>query len=173
MPRRFVGSLIKGTAILVAFGGVALAEGAVELPQRKAGLWELKTVMDEGGKAPRDEMLTICVEAEMERNTVRASIVEHKTSCTKYDVSRQGDVTKVDAACDFNGRHVDSVTEMSGDFQTAMLVKIESTTSGMEKNQSISVKRTITQNGKYLGESCGDLQPGEAQSPDGTKVMVQ
>jgi hypothetical protein len=54
-----------------------------------------------------------------------------------------------------------------------MLVKIESTTSGMEKSQSIVVKRTITQNGKYLGESCGDLQPGEAKSPDGTKVMVQ
>jgi hypothetical protein len=62
---------------------------------------------------------------------------------------------------------------MSCDFQTAMLVKIESTTSGMEKSQSISVKRTITQNGTYLGENCGDLQPGEAKSPDGTKVMVQ
>jgi hypothetical protein len=173
MPRLLIGSFIKGAALVVALGSGAMAEGAVELPQRKAGLWELKTVMEEGGKGARDEALTICVEADMERNTVRASLEEHKTSCTKYDVSRQGDVTKVDAACDFNGRHVDSITEMSGDFQTAMLVKIESTTSGMEKNQSITVKRTITQNGKYLGESCGDLQPGEAKSPDGTKVMVQ
>ena len=173
MSRRSVGLIVSGAALVVVFGGLAMAEGAAELPQRKAGLWELKTTMDEGGKGPRDEALTICVEAEMERNTVRASLEEHKSSCTKYDVSRQGDVTKVDAACDFNGRHVDSVTEMSGDFQTAMLVKIESTTSGMEKNQSITVKRTITQNGKYLGESCGDLQPGEAKSPDGTKVMVQ
>jgi hypothetical protein len=168
-----MGVLIGGVALVVALGGVVMAEGAAELPQRKAGLWELKTVMDEGGKGPRHETLTICVEADMERNTTRASLEEHKTACTKYDVRREGDVTKVDAACDFNGRHVDSVTEMSGDFQSAMLVKIESTTSGMEKSQSITVKRTITQNGKYLGESCGDLQPGEAMSQDGTKVMVQ
>jgi len=173
MPCRSVGPFVTGAALVVVFAGVAMAEGAVEMPQRKAGLWELKTVMDEGGKGPRDETLTMCVEADMERNTVRASLEEHKSTCTKYDVSRQGDVTKVDAACDFNGRHVDSVTEMSGDFQTAMLVKIESTTSGVEKSQTITVKRTITQNGKYLGESCGDLEPGEAKSPDGTKVMVQ
>jgi hypothetical protein len=173
MPRLSFGPFVKGAAMLIAMGGAAWAAGAVELPQRKAGLWELKTVMSEGGKSPRDDTLTICVEAEMERNTVRASLEEHKSTCTKYDVSREGDVTKVDAACDFNGRHVVSLTEMSGDFQTAMLVKIESTTSGVEKNQSISVSRTITQSGKYLGDSCGDLQPGEAKSPDGTKVMVQ
>ena len=173
MLRRSIAPFVKGAALLAALSTAVLAEGAVELPQRKAGLWELKTVMDEGDKGPRNESLTMCVEAEMERNTVRASIEEHKSNCTKYSVTREGGMTKVDAACDYNGRHVDSVTEMSGDFQTAMLVKIESTTSGMEKSQSITVKRTITQNGKYLGESCGDLEPGEAKSPDGTKVMVQ
>lgn len=173
MPYLSRGSVIAGAAIVLALAGAAIAEGSVDLPQRKAGLWELKTTMDEGGKGPRDEMLTICVEADMERNTVRASIEEHKSACTKYDISRQGDVTKVDAVCDYNGRHVDSLTEMSGDFASALLVKIESTTSGTEKGQSISVKRSITQHGKYLGESCGDLQPGEAKSPDGTRVMVQ
>jgi hypothetical protein len=37
----------------------------------------------------------------------------------------------------------------------------------------VSVKRTITQDGTYLGESCGDLRAGEAMGSDGHKIMVQ
>jgi hypothetical protein len=62
---------------------------------------------------------------------------------------------------------------MSGDFETAFKVTIRSTTSGEERGQSVSVKRTITQAGKYLGESCGDLEAGEAMGADGHKIMVQ
>ena len=36
-----------------------------------------------------------------------------------------------------------------------------------------SVKRTITQDGKYMGESCGDLKAGEAMGSDGHKILVQ
>jgi hypothetical protein len=39
--------------------------------------------------------------------------------------------------------------------------------------RSVSVKRSITQTGKYLGESCGDLKAGEAKGADGKKVLVQ
>jgi hypothetical protein len=62
---------------------------------------------------------------------------------------------------------------MSGDFQNAFDVKINSTTSGIQDSQSISVKRVIEQRGKYLGESCGDLKAGEAMGSDGNKIMVQ
>jgi hypothetical protein len=82
MPRLLIGSFIKGAALVVALGGGAMAEGAAELPQRKAGLWELKTVMDDVGKGPRDAALAICVEAEIDRNTVRASLEEHKATGT-------------------------------------------------------------------------------------------
>ena len=33
--------------------------------------------------------------------------------------------------------------------------------------------QVIEQQGKYLGESCGDLKAGEAMGTDGTRVMVQ
>ncbi len=81
--------------------------------------------------------------------------------------------TTVDAMCVFEGRNVESVTEMSGDFEHAFKVTIKSTTSGSERGQSIVVKRTITQDGTYLGESCGDLKAGEAMGSDGHKIMAQ
>lgn len=163
--------LIAATAAL-ASTTASLAADAVHLPLRKAGRWELTTTMDEGGKK-HDQSLTMCVDAEMERNTAAASDVEHRSSCTKYEVKKDGDALIVDATCNMNGRDVESRTEMRGDFQTTFDVKVNSTTSGIEGTRSISVPRTIVQHGKYLGESCGELKAGEAMAPDGTKVMVQ
>jgi hypothetical protein len=169
-----------GSAFVVlalALGSGALSSFAagddISLPTRKAGLWEMKTTMDEGG-GPREHTIRMCIEADMERNTVQANILEHLESCKKYEVKR-GDVTTVDAECKFNGADVISYTEMRGDFTKAFEVKIKSTTIPpmTTQAQTVSIKRTIVQNGAYVGESCGELQPGEASSADGTKVMVQ
>jgi hypothetical protein len=149
----------------------ASAENA-RLPERKAGLWELSTTMDEG-LGPKDQTMKLCIDADMERNTVTASAEEHARQCSKYDVVREGERTIVDMSCQFSSRQVVSHTEMSGDFQTAFQVKIESTTSGEHNQQSVSVKRTITQKGKYLGENCGDLVGGEAMGSDGSRILVQ
>jgi hypothetical protein len=62
---------------------------------------------------------------------------------------------------------------MRGYFQKTFDVKISSTTSGIQDSHSISIKRVIEQQGKFLDESCGDLKAGEAMGTDGTKVMVQ
>jgi hypothetical protein len=148
------------------------AEDAASLPERKPGYWEIKTVMDEGF-GPRDQTLTICIDGDMERNTVAASRAEHLKNCSQYDVKKSGDATIVAAQCVFDGRNVESRTEMSGDFTTSFKVKIDSTTSGSERGQSVSVKRTITQDGKYLGANCRGLRAGEAMGTDGHKILVQ
>ncbi|MFN0219970.1 MAG: SRPBCC family protein [Hyphomicrobium sp.] len=150
------------------------AADAATLPTRKAGLWELKTAMDEG-RGPREQLLKMCVGAEMEASTVRASLTEHQQNCDTYDIKSVGDETVVDAKCLFNGRHVDSTTVMSGDFGKAFKVKIDSTTSDKKDSteQTVVVKRTIIQTGTFVSDSCGDLKPGEASAPDGEKVTVQ
>lgn len=162
--------------LLVPVAGVLTVAPAfaddIRLPERKAGLWELSTTMDEG-LGPKDQTLTICIDADMERTTVAAAADEHDKQCSKHEIKREGDNTVVDMSCQFASRHVASRTEMSGDFKTAFLVKIDSTTSGEHNSQSVSVKRTITQKGKYLGESCGDLVGGEAKGPDGSRILVQ
>ncbi len=151
----------------------AAADASATLPERKAGLWELKTIMDEGN-GPRDQTMKLCVDQSMEKNTVLASIADHKANCASYDIKAAGGATVIDATCMYNGRQVISTTNMSGDFKSAFAIKIESATSDPEqKTQTVVVKRTITQEGKFVADSCGDLKPGEAQAPDGTKVLVQ
>ena len=151
---------------------VDVSLASTQLPLRKAGKWEQKTTMDEGGKK-HEQALTICIDGNMERNTALASNADHKSQCSKYEVKKDGDKVVIDATCKMNGRDVESRTEMSGDFQNAFDVKISSTTSGIQDLHSISIARVIEQQGKYLGESCGDLKAGEAMGTDGTKLMVQ
>lgn len=151
----------------------AASNDAVTLPERKAGLWEMKTTMDEGN-GPRDQTMKMCIDERLEKNTVLASISDHKANCSSYDVKAEQGVTTVDAECIYNQRKVSSSTTMSGDFKTTFEIKIESTTSDPEKkDQSVVVKRTITQQGKFLGATCGDLKPGEAQAADGTRILAQ
>jgi len=143
------------------------------LPERKAGLWELKTQMDEGN-GPKDQLMKLCVDAEMERNTVIGSIADHKANCSAYDIKTSAGTTTVDSNCVYNGRKVMSTTNMSGDFKSAFTITIQSmTTEPQQTAQSVVVKRTITQLGKFVGDSCGDLKPGEAEAPDGTRMLVQ
>lgn len=159
-------------ALAAAAIGVQAAETS-ELPLRKAGLWELKTSMDEG-QGPREQSIKLCLSGEMETNAVKNSIAEHKAACAAYQIKPSSSATVVEADCIFNKRRVLSTTTMSGDFKTAFEVKIESTTSDPEaKDQSVVVKRTILQSGKFLSDGCGDLKPGEAEGPDGKRVMVQ
>ena len=151
----------------------AALAGDQKLPMRKAGLWEMKTVMDEGN-GPKDQTMKMCIDGEMERNTVDASLEEHKKACMQYDVKTDGGKTIVDADCTFSTRRVISTTTMTGDFSTAFEIAITSTTTSVEaKDQSVVVKRTIAQSGKYAGESCGELKAGEAEGTDGTRMMVQ
>jgi len=183
---RFYQLAVLAVALSALVAGPGIAEDAATLPTRKAGLWELKTTMNEGG-GPRDSSLKICIDAVMEANTVRSSILEHQQSCEKYEIKKTDAGTVVDFTCKFNGRNVTSHTEMTGDFTNSFIIKITSKTSGnldkmkgmpeeMAKQaaaQTIVIDRTITQDGKYLGESCGDLKGGEAMGPDGEKVVVQ
>lgn len=165
-------SVVCATVLLAATAALTIHASEATLPLRKAGKWEQKTLMDEGGKK-HEQTLTICIDAEMERNTAAASAAEHKSRCSKYDVKQDGTNFVVEATCNMNNRDVESRTEMSGDFEKTFNVKITSTTSGIQDTQTIAIPRVIEQHGTYLGESCGDLKAGEAMGSDGTKLMVQ
>ena len=172
MTRNTIAALTAAVASFIAAVPALRAGDDIDLPARKAGQWELVTVMDEGN-GPKEQALTICIDGEMEKNTVGASKLDHQQNCTRYEVKKASDKITVEARCKFNERDVESTTEMSGDFASAFQVKIDSTTSGTDGTRSVSVKRSITQTGKYLGESCGDLKAGEARGADGKKVLVQ
>ena len=173
--RRAYPALLVMTSVLL--GNIAAtAEEALDLPLRKAGLWDVVTQTDEG-RGPREQQLTMCISEEAERNTVRTSSAENRANCKKYVVSKSSAGTLVEALCFYDDRKVSTHTELSGDFSTQFKVKVESAVSGnaprAQGGQPVDVRRTIVQNGKYLGESCGELKAGEAKTADGVTVLVQ
>lgn len=167
--------LILALAAIALMPGsrLSVATGDVELPLRQAGKWHLTTQIDEG-KGPVSQALTMCIDGQMEKSTAIASATEHKSSCGRYDITRDGDKTVVEADCAYAIDRVTSRTEMSGDFKNAFLVKIVSTTQTTIPNgKTVTRHRTITQTGERLSDACGDIQPGEAVGEDGSRVMVQ
>ena len=110
-------------AIAVLTTDLRAAEDALDLPLRKAGLWELQTRTDEG-RGPRQQHLTMCVGEEMERKTVSASRAEYRSNCEKYEVKKTAEATTVDATCTVDIRQTTTHTELAGDFQTAFSVKV-------------------------------------------------
>lgn len=173
--RRCVQSVAASTLLALSTTSLSAAgSDNIELPTRKGGLWEMTTVMDEGG-GPREQTMRMCVEKDMEFNSVHSSIIEHLQNCKKYDVKKSPEITTIDADCKFNGADVSSFTEMRGDFAKSFEVKIKSTTVPpmSQSGKTVPIKRTISQQGTYAGEACGDLQPGEAMGSDGKKYLVQ
>ena len=172
MSRLAAIALLAATVLVVT----DLRAGELDLPLRKAGLWELQTQTDEG-RGSREQLLTMCVGEEMERKTVSASRAESRSNCEMYEVKKTAGATTVDATCTVDMRQTTTHTELAGDFQTAFSVKVESKTAGFapraQGGQPVNVQRKIVQNGKYLGESCGDLSAGEAKAADGRTVIVR
>jgi hypothetical protein len=165
------------TVAAIACGtNFANGEDALDLPLRKAGLWAVHTETDEG-KGMRSQDLSMCIGEAMERTAVQRSGAENRANCPKYDVKKTSEGTTVDAQCTYDDRKVTSRTELQGDFTTVFKVKVESTTSGnaprAQGGQPVNVHRIIRQEGKYVGESCGDLQAGEAKTASGATVTVQ
>jgi hypothetical protein len=167
-------ALVSAAVVFAASAGASsLAAEDVALPLRQAGKWRLTTQIDEG-KGPVSQALTMCIDAEMEKNTAASSASEHKSQCGRYEVKRDGDKTIVEADCAYAVDHVKSRTEMSGDFRDAFLVKIDSTTvTKIPNGKTVTRHRVITQTGERVDSACGDIKPGEAVGDDGSRVMVQ
>ncbi len=169
-------SIIAILAASIASTVCIAADGeASDLPLRKAGLWELRTETSEGN-GTQTQQLTMCIGEQMERETVRTSGMENRANCAKYDVEKVGDKTIVDARCVYDDRKVVTRTELEGDFTTSFRAKVTSSTDGTAPKHRgghpVNVRRTIHQEGKYLGESCGNLKAGEAKTTDGRTVTV-
>lgn len=128
--------------------------------------------MDEG-RGPAQTAFKMCIDADMERNMVVASKMEHVNNCEKYEIKRNGSTVSVDSDCVFDRVKVTSRTVMTGDFANSFTVDIDSTTVPPDARQTVAIKRTIKQSGTYIGTDCGDVQPGEAVTSDGKKVLVQ
>src|ERR1700730_613387 len=130
---------------------------AVEIPVRKAGLWEMKIVRT-GTQLPEMTMQH-CTDEATDRETNTGLAPAAKDVCSKNDIQKTATGYVGDSACNVAGASVTSHSEITGDFTSAYTVK---TTSHTEHGPAALPRdTTMTIEAKWLGACKPDQKPGD------------
>jgi hypothetical protein len=155
-------ALAVSLAALVPAGEAA----AVDLPLRKAGLWEMK-VLRAGSPAP-DMTMQHCTDATTDKQ-MSTSFSPGKETCARQDIQKTATGYVSDTVCNVAGMTVTSHAEISGDFNSAYTVK---STAHTERAGSPSKDATTTIEAKWLGAYKADQKPGDIVMPGGMKMNI-
>lgn len=160
-------SLCFSMSLLLLAAAPALAD-TVQLPLRKAGLWDIK--MDhEGAKLP-EMTIQQCTNEAVDREFTAEFAPAAKKTCSKSDIQKTATGYVSDSVCSVAGVTVTSHTETSGDFSSAYTVKVTSHSEGGKLGARDS-KMTIS--AKWAGACKDGQKPGDVVMPGGFKMNVR
>ncbi len=166
MTRRLF-SFRLATTVLV-WTTSALAASAIEMPTRKAGLWEMKMVRT--GSPMPDMTMQHCTDETTDKAMNSNSSPMSKDICSKNDIRKTATGYITDSVCTVSGVSVTTHSETSGDFNSAYTVKVTSHSQG---GPSGSRDTAMTLEAKWLGACKADQKPGDIVMPGGMKMNVK
>jgi hypothetical protein len=147
---------------------LASAAGAVDLPTRKAGLWEMKMVRT-GGQTPEVTMQQ-CTDETTDKDMIASASPMAADICSKRDIQQTATGYVSDSVCGVAGISVHSHAEMVGDFNSAYTVK---STGHSEGGPAGTHDTTTTIEAKWLGPCKSDQKPGDMIMPGGMKMNIK
>ena len=140
---------------------------AVELPVRKAGLWEMKIVKT--GTGLPDMTMQHCTDETTDKDMSNTVSPMAKQVCSKQDVQKTGTGYVSDSVCTVAGVSMTSHSDISGDFNSGYTVK---TTAHIQRGDK-PVDTVTTIEAKWLGACKPDQKPGDIVMPGGFKLNVK
>jgi hypothetical protein len=159
---------LLGSAICVALSaGSACAE---DLPVRKAGLWELKLVTS-GSPVPEMTMQH-CTDETVDKEMSNNVSPMAKQICAKQEIKKTATGYVSDSECSVAGVSTTSHAEITGDFNSAYMVKSTSHAQGGVAGAA-GRDSTMTVQAKWLGACKADQKPGDIVMPGGFKMNVR
>src|ERR1700712_1931456 len=166
--------LAFGSAICVSAIGLlallpATAASAVELPVRKAGLWEMK-VLHTGSAVP-DMTMQHCTDETTDKEMSTSFSPMAKEMCSKQDIQKTATGYVSDSVCGVAGMSITSHAEITGDFNSAYTVKSSSHSEGGPTGKPRDSTTTIE--AKWLGACKADQKPGDIIMPGGRTMNVK
>jgi hypothetical protein len=141
---------------------------AVELPVRKAGLWEMKVLS--GGSMPEMTMQQ-CTDETTDKDMSTAMSPMTKEICSKQDIQKTATGYVTDSVCGIAGTTIKSKAEITGDFNSAYTVKSSSHSEGGRAGAAHDSTTTIE--AKWLGACKADQKAGDIMMPGGMKMNVK
>ena len=121
MPRRLI--------LLAAALAVATPAFALDLPTRKAGLWEIKMEFQGHSNLPMQTMKQ-CTDAASDKLMTYNFGGSAEKNCQKQDFSRSGSAIVINSVCAFGGATTTSHAVVNGDFNSAYTVEVTSKREG-------------------------------------------
>ena len=166
MTRRLL-SLCLGTCLLAWLP--APDAGAVEMPVRKAGLWELKMVRT---GSPMPEMtMQHCTDESTDKEMSSTFSPMAKDMCSKQDIQKTATGYVTDSVCSVAGASMTSHSDIVGDFNSAYTIKITSHSGGGPAGPPRD--STMTVEAKWLGACKPGQKPGDIVMPGGFKLNIK
>lgn len=159
---------VTAVAICVLSASSALAS---ELPTRKAGLWELK--MEFQGRNLPTQLMQQCTDATTDQLMTLNFGGAAERNCQKRDVHNSGGTITVDSICSFGDATTTSHAVVSGDFNSAYTVQINSTRQGGRAIPGAPSGEThMMIAAKWLGPCATGQRPGDVMMGNGMKMNV-
>jgi hypothetical protein len=159
--------LLSMVAAPVLFALLPAADAqAVDLPVRRAGLWEMKLVRT--GSSVPDTTMQHCTDATTDKQ-MNTSFAPGKETCAKQDIQKTATGYVSDSVCAVAGMTVTSHAEITGDFNSAYTVK---STAHSERSGGQTRDSTTTVEAKWLGACKADQKPGDIVMPGGMKMNI-
>lgn len=172
MVHRFIAALTVIAAIGISVTSMAVPALALDMPSRKAGLWELKTEFV-GRKLPGREMKH-CVDAATDKLMNSGFGGTAARNCSQREINRFGNITTVNSKCTIGGATVTSHAVMTGDFNSAYTVDVTSTRQGGAAVPGLPAKGTAHMKiaATWLGPCQAGQRPGDIILPNGKTINV-
>jgi hypothetical protein len=153
----------------------SVASAAMDVPARKAGLWQM-TMTFEGRSLPQ-QTIKQCIDAATDKlmNSMGGGQMQ-KQNCSKQDMQRVGDTIVVDSVCKTGMGNGTSVSHavVSGDFNSAYTVKVESKTEGATRpGMPPGGTMKMTVDAKWLGPCAAGQHPGDMIMGNGMTINIR
>jgi hypothetical protein len=145
---------------------------ALDLPARKAGLWEVKMAF-EGRNLP-PQVLQQCIDAATDKMMGSLGSNLSQGMCSKQDVQKVGSTLVIDSVCQIGGMTTTSHGVVSGDFNSNYTVKVTSTRTGGPAIPGAPAdgKSNMTIEAKWISACKPDQKPGDMIMADGRKINI-
>ena len=150
------------------FAATAASADPVQLPLRKAGLWDIQ-MQHEGGQIP-SMSVTQCTSEAVDREFTSEFAHTAKQACEKTDIQKTATGYVSDSVCSAAGATVKTHAETTGDFNSAYTVKVTTHSEGGRLGTHDNV---MTLTAKWTGECKPGQKPGDVIMPGGFKVNLQ
>jgi hypothetical protein len=166
MTRQLFSFRLAATVLVLTTS--SLAASAIEMPTRKAGLWEMKMVRT-GSPVP-DVTMQHCTDETTDKAMSSSFSPMSKEMCSRNEIQKTATGYITDSVCSV-GISVTSHSETTGDFNSAYTVKVTSHSQGGPSGSPRDT--TMTLEAKWLGACKADQKPGDIVMPGGRRMNVK